>query len=803
MSTGRGPLENDTVRDVILPRLRESGWSDGQIREQYYLRAQTVTSTGGITRDLGKGFADLVLEATPGTPVAVVEAKREYRSAEIAIQQAIRYAQQLDAPLAYGSNGSVIIERNLRTGTERIVDTFADPALAWEEYALHHDLDRNGVDLVAEPFNRRRQTVTGDVIEPRPYQVVAINRTLTAIARGAQRVLLLMATGTGKTFTAMQIVAKLRAHDRRVRPNHNYRVLYLADRSALLEQPIRNDFQPAFGNEAIRRVLGGTDKSREIYFATYQSLTNEFSEDGAKLLEYGRDFFDLVIVDECHRGSADENSKWRAVLDHFSSAIHLGLTATPRDDTVNSYDYFGAPVFTYSLREGIDDGYLAKYRVRRVVLSPDAYGWEPTAGQVDRFGRDIPEGLYGTRDFERVVSLLERTRLAAGHLSGILRTHPSPRAIVFCVDVEHAAEMRRALIAENPDAVSSDPSWVVRIVGEEADKDDLLETFCDATGVSPAVATTSRLLSTGIDVVDLTHVVLFRPIGSMIEFKQIIGRGSRLHPDKGKTSFDIVDYVGASAKFEDPGFDGYPATTTIETVDLRGNVVDRTGDDEPDGSGDVDSTGIQVSEPIPPFAVSARPDVDAPAPLRKLYVDSGDFGIESDTLLVPDRSSGRLELTDFGAFVRERLRLVGDAEELRRQWTHADSRAKLKQMLETEQISLEEIVAQVGGTDVDPLDALHFVAWNLPTRTRAERAKHARSTHAAELERLSAQARAILEGLLQRYETYGVEELEHTEVFTLDPLASLGSVTELASAMGGADELRAQLEVVQEWLYSA
>lgn len=755
-------------------------------------------------RDAGRGFADLVLEATPGTPVAVIEAKREYRTADDAMQQAIKYAVKVDAPLAYGTNGVEIIEHNLRTGRERRVEAFAPPAAAWAEYVAANDLDDAGAALVAQPFNRARTSVAGDVIRPRPYQVCAINRTLAAISRGEERALLLMATGTGKTFTAMQIVAKLRTYAQISSPDSNYRVLYLADRDALLDQPMRKDFRPAFGGDPVLRVLGGAELSREIYFASYQSLTG--ASEGAVLLGFPQDFFDLVIVDECHRGSADENSRWRAVLEHFKSAVQLGLTATPRDDRVQSYEYFGNPLFEYSLRDGIRDGYLAPYRVRRVALSPDVEGWEPGPGERDRFGREIPDDLYETRDFERVISLLSRTRLAARHLSRLLRDHANPRAIVFCVDTEHASEMRRALIDENSDLVRVDPDWVVRIVGVEGEKQRLLDDFCDPTRGIPAVATTSRLLSTGVDVEDLTHVVLFRAVGSMIEFKQIIGRGTRLYPEKGKVAFEIVDYVGASAKFNDPTFDGYPAHVTLERIDATGEVVESIDgledaeslEDRQDAAGN----GARAQEPDPPVGLDPG-SRDGANRREKYYVDAGDFDVESETVLLADSSSGALKLTEYGAFMRDRIRQLGDPETVRREWAHTDSRDRLRAALADAGVDLDELVTAIGIPGIDPLDALHHLAWNLPTRTRSERARRVRETRAVELSGLEARARAVLEGLLQRYEAYGISELETPEVFKLRPLSDLGSVRELAHAIKNPEGLHGQLRLVQEWLYSA
>lgn len=789
----------------MLPALAASGWSADQVRPEYQVKADRVLTSGGISKDLGDGRVDYVLEAVTGVPVAVVEAKREYRKPADGMGQALRYAQQLDVPVAYSTNGRGIVEHDLVAGTERDVDSFGTPAELWSAYRTRHGLDADGARLIEQSFNRRRVDIDGNVIQPRWYQTVAVHRVLRAIATEQQRVLLLMATGTGKTFTAMQIVAKLRAYHAATRSDRTYRVLFLADLDVLLKQPMSKDFRPAFGDDPVHRVKGGINTSREIYFASYQAMTGPGDVD-TLFGDYPSDFFDLVIVDECHRGSATQDSSWRRVLDHFAGAVQLGLTATPkRDAHIDSYAYFGAPVFEYSLRQGIEDGFLAPFRVRRVVLSPDAEGWTPEPSQLDRFGREIPDGLYSTRDFERVVSLLVRTELAATHLSVILRRDPTARAMVFCVDQQHAEDMRRALIAANPELVARDPEWVSRIVGSEPDKVRLLEAFTDPESDSPVIATTSRLLSTGVDVEDLKLVVLFRPIGSMVEFKQIIGRGTRLYPAKGKTSFEIVDYVGATAKFDDPGFDGPPIRTSREEVDGTGEVTA----EEEDGTQTAEPADADtVAEPAPDFQPGdPKPAEQPPAPSEptKLYIDTGEFHVVAEAVQVPDTTTGRLRLTEYGEHVKGVVRsMASSAGDFIARWARSPSRDEIVDELASRGIALADLPAdRATHADVDPLDVLLQVAWNVPARTRAERARRVRETHATEIAELSATAQQVLNTLLDRYAVHGIGDVTSTEVLSVPPIRSVGSPVEIAKEFGGTRGWHQQLDQLQAWLYSA
>jgi type I restriction enzyme R subunit len=813
MANLRGRTERGTCSEYVLPALMASGWTEVMIRPEYAVKHDRVTSIGGVMRTIGDGRVDYVLEAVPGVPTAALEAKREYSTASQGLQQAIRYAQQLDAPLAYSTNGHGFVERNLMTGSERTLQTLPTPAEMWSIYAKWHGLDAEGQDLLSKPFNRNRTDVSGNVVEPRWYQTMAVHRVLRAMSAGQRRILLLMATGTGKTLTAMQIVAKLRAYERAKHPERNYRVLYLADLDVLLKQPMEKDFKSAFGAEPLHRVLGGRNTSREIYFSSYQALTGQGADTDKLFSDYGADFFDLVIVDECHRGSANADGQWRQILDHFTSAVQIGLTATPkRTREIDSYDYFGDPVFEYSLRQGIEDGYLAPYRVRRVLLSPDVDGWQPAPGELDRYKRDIPDGVYSTRDFERVVSLLKRTELAAGHLSSLLRSAPG-RVMIFCVDQQHAEDMRAAMVQVNPDMVRADPEWVVRIVGSERDKVRLLDDFSDPDMDTPVVATTSRLLSTGVDVPDLKYVVLFRPIGSMVEFKQIIGRGTRLYPDKGKTSFTIVDYVQATDLFDDPDFDGTPSGRSTDVIDDHGNI---THPDEEQLADDLavaeDDPGFTVTDPT----MGDDPQVDngsvvggpggptlgAPPLSPKLFVDDGVFRVVAEMLHIPDTATGKLRLVEFSEYVGATVRsIAGDPGDLARRWANIPDRDEIVARLKEHDIDLPSLAE--GAADYDPLDVLLKLAYNQVPLTRAERARNVRAQHAAEIDALSQKAQQVVTTLLDEYADHGVDSITSGEALAVPRLAGLGSQVQLAREFGGSHGWHQQQDQLQSWLYTA
>ena len=764
------------------------------------------------------GIADYVL-AIGGVPLVVVEAKREGADKSDGMQQALDYARRLEAPLAVSTNGRRHVLHDRTRGVEREIARLPEPREAWASYEAWvagiqgAPLDAETRSALQIPFDRSLTDDGGTKVKvPRYYQRLAVHAVIRAIGRGERRALLLMATGSGKTFTALQLVHKLRSQAAKHSDGRPFRVLYLADRDFLVSDP-KTDFTQAFGDAVHRLRAGDLGKSRELHFATYQAMDRTAADvDDAVPSEEGvepslfhalpRDFYDLVVVDECHRGSASVESSWRGILEHFSDAVQVGLTATPKRDTnVDTYDYFGDPVFEYSLRQGIEDGFLAPYRVRRAVLSVDAFGYSPSADLVDRYGREVPAGLYGTRDFERSLSLPDRTAAMARHLTGVLADDPGARAAVFCVDAEHAQQMRQALMEADPDRTRENPAWVARIVGSEPEKTRLLEEFTSPERTIPTVATTARLLSTGIDIQDLRYVVLCRPVGSMVEFKQIIGRGTRLYPPKGKQDFWVVDYVGASERFSDKEFDGQPlAPTTTEVIGVDGEVVSTDGaDDETGGDAQVEPGILEVAEPGEDFAVEPGGALDGPP--RKLYVDGLDVTILAEQVMIIDPTSGEHRMVEHRQYVGAQTRsLFPGVDVLRQRWSDGELRAQVRHDLAARGITIEDLVRFTGMEDADPFDVVAHVAWDLTPLTRRERAEGLRRRHAERLDTLSAVAREVVDAVLDRYAEKGPDEIS-VAALKVPPLPRYGLPIQLAEEFGGPDGLRSWLSDLQDWLY--
>jgi type I restriction enzyme R subunit len=788
----RGPLESDTCRDYILPRLREAGWRDEQIvQERFFTDGRIVPTVRGHRREPGKR-ADYLLEIEPGFAIAVLEAKRLYKLPSDGLQQAMRYAEILNLPFAYASNGHGIVEHDYDTGRETKLDSFPTPDELWRRYRAWRGIEEKIEGDLLLPFNRDLRNPDGSVKEPRYYQTIAINAAVEATLAGRQRLLLTMATGTGKTFVALQVVWKLWSS--KWKGERRPRILYLADRNILVDQPITREFVPVFGSDAVWKVSGAAKTGRDIFFALYQSIGETTGSDGI-FRDYPADYFDLIIVDECHRGSARDESNWRGILEHFAPATQLGMTATPlREENVDTYRYFGNPLFEYSLAQGIEDGFLAPYRVRRVVLSSDTEGWKPTPQQIDLFGREIPAGTYTTAQFERIVSLLMRTRAAARHLTDYLREHGRfGKTIVFCVDSEHAEQMRLALHEANGDLTRQYPHYVARIVSAEGDVGrEHLENFVDPEKETPVIATTSKLLSTGVDIPTCRNIVLFKPIGSIVEFKQIIGRGSRLYPDQDKLSFTILDYSGATALFADPDFDGLPERIVEEEVDDAGVTISQAIELE-----------SEIESDEKPPEVAALEEIEGKE-AQKYYIDDGEIYVTAEAVYLLVEGGTSLTVVRYEDYVADQVRrLYPAAGDLRARWRHADGRDEVLAALDSRGITLAELADRTGLEDADPFDLLVHVAWNGALTSRRDRAARLRREHGEFFGHFGPEAREILDELLDKYADHGVDQLDDLRILEVPPLSERGTPVEIAARFGGARQLRNAVDELQELLYAA
>ncbi|MCB4861085.1 DEAD/DEAH box helicase family protein [Sphingobium sp. PNB] len=783
--------EADTCRKHVVPKLQAAGWDNDP-----HSIAEQRSITDGRVIPMGKGFirkppkrVDYLLRHTRDFPIAVVEAKASYRTAFDAVQQAREYAEMLGLKFAYATNGADIIEIDYFTGRENRISAYPTPDELWQRYQTGSGI--TGISQVSQllaPYNHDGGKA------PRYYQQIAINRTIEAILGGKKRVLLTMATGTGKTVVAFQLCWKLwSSRWNRTGEHRKPRILFLADRNILIDDPKDKTFAP-FGDARHKIASGEIVFSREMYFAIYQALAEDERREGL-FRDYPSDFFDLIIVDECHRGSARNDSSWRAILEHFKPAFQLGMTATPlRDDNRDTYLYFGNPIYEYSLRQGIDDGFLAPYRVHRVVTAWDAAGWRPSNEELDRYGRSIPDDEYQTKDFERVVALRARTEAIARHLTDFLKkTDRFAKTIVFCVDQEHAAEMREALVNLNSDLVAQYPDYVVRVTADEgAIGRGHLSRFQDVEKESPVILTSSQLLTTGVDAPTCKNVVLARVVGSMSEFKQIIGRGTRLRDDYGKLWFNIIDYTGTATRmFADPVFDGDPARITEEEITEDGETTSVTETESPPG-GDTD---------VP---VDGEPGIIEPSTTepRKFYFDGGHVEVVAHLVHELDPNGKQLRVVKYTDYAAESVRSIATSTaELRSRWADADKRRDIIEALAERGIDFGELIEQSGQPDADPFDLLCHLAFNAPLRTRRERAQRVKMERKDFFERFSPEAREILDELLEKYADHGDAQFVLPDVLRVPPISTHGQPAEIIRLFGGADQLRTAVNDLQELLY--
>lgn len=780
--------EADTCRQYVLPKLYAAAWEDDYIAEQRFITDGRIVPLGQ-KRHLRKERLkpDYILYLKRNYPIAVVEAKIEYRLPGDGLQQAITYAEMLGVNFAYSTNGKGIVERDLKAGTERDLTEFPTPDELWDRLRGVNQL--NQPEDAADALIAYYEEIGGKTA--RYYQQVAINRAVEAVLKGQRRILLTMATGTGKTFVAFQIVWRLWKAERKKR------ILFLADRNVLIDQAKDRTFHP-MGDAAIK-IRGRAVKSREMYFALYQALAG--TGDGPNLYEkYPRDFFDLIIVDECHRGSSRDESSWRKILEYFEPAQQIGLTATPkRNDNVDTYAYFGEAIYTYSLKQGIDDGFLAPYRVQRIIPSSDAFGIGVEEGTRDRLGREIPEGLYGTKDFERVLSVLSRTEAVARHLTDYLKsTDRYGKTIVFCVDQEHALDMRNALVRLNQDMVKIHKHYVARVVSDEGKHGrNHLDNFQDPEREEPVILTTSQMLTTGVDAPTCRNVVLFRAIGSMTDFKQIIGRGTRLSPEHEKYFFTILDYTGATELFYDKEFDGDPVARERVEINEAGDVVTVT-DETPQ-----EETAVSSDYPYDiPDAGLGDELLKEPS---KYYLDGEPVYIVGQQAFELDPENNVLRTLSFTDYVGEHVRrLVPDAAHLQNAWPLNEQRADIVEALEKVGITLEELADKTGRLDADPLDLLLHVAYNAPLLTRKERAEKIRQTKPNFFNTYTPAARQILDELLNKYADFGLVQLEDLGgVLKVPPFSQYGTTGEIAALFGGAAQMRKAVNALKVMLYEA
>ena len=790
--------EADTCRVYVLPKLYAAAWTDDQIQEQHsFTDGRIIPGTKKIRR-LKQKRADYRLRYTRDFPIAVVEAKASYKTAGEGLQQAKEYAEILDLKFAYATNGKEIIEFDFLTGIERKIDAFPSPAELWARL-------RQGRKLPDE--KAAEQLLTPCLHQPgkqlRYYQEIAVNRVIEAILMGTTRILLTMATGTGKTLTAFQICWKLwNALWNRTGEHRRPKILYLADRNILIDDPKDKTFAP-FGDARWKITGRKISKGREIYFAIYQAIAEDDNRPGL-YREYPPDFFDLIIIDECHRGSARDESSWREILEYFKPAYQLGLTATPKCDTnTNTYAYFGNPVYTYSLRQGIDDGFLAPYRVHRIITTYDALGWRPSKGELDRYGKEIPDEEYQTKDFERAVALLARTKAIAKAITDFLKkTNRLDKTIIFCVDQEHADEMRRQLNNLNADLVQQNPNYVCRVTSDEGDVGlGHLSKFQDVEtdAKSPVILTTSQLLTTGVDAPTCKNIILARVVNSMVEFKQIIGRGTRLRDDYGKYFFNILDFTQSTRLFADPEFDGDPAIITEQGIDDEGNPTGEeteVGQDEPE-DGEDDGRRWRRSLVAPVKAAAAKS-------VRNTMSMAGKSKSRPiwSTNLTPTASNSRSSNTP--TTPRPRCgTLFPNAADLRKKWADPACRNEIIEALAERGIEFDELADAAKQPDADPFDLLCHVAFNAPLRTRRERADRLKKDRKDFFDKYAPEARGILEELLEKYTQHGTAQFVIPDILKVPPLSEHGNVLEIADKFGGVDKLREAVVELQTLLYAA
>ena len=797
--------ERDICTKFITPAILEAGWTQTQFREEVNLTDGRVMVRGRLASRVknpeakgGPKRADYVLYAKPNVPIAVVEAKQAKFSVGHGMQQALTYAEMLDAPFAISSNGNGFLLHD-RTGitqpTEREIILNAFPTFddLWPLYQQWKGLAQvKKAKLIEQPYYS-----DGSGKEPRYYQRVAINRSVEAIAKGQQRVLLVMATGTGKTYTAFQIIWRLwKAKDKK-------RILFLADRNILVDQTMQQDFAP-FGEVMHKVTNREVKKNYEIYLALYQAVTGR--EEWKQIYrQFPSDFFDLVVIDECHRGSAAEDSAWRDILEYFSTATHLGLTATPKETKdVSNITYFGDPIYTYSLKQGIEDGFLAPYKVIRIATDVDAVGYTPEKGKVDKLGQLIEQREYNTKDFDRNLVLEKRTELVASKVWEYLKsTDPMAKTIVFCDDQDHAERMRQALVKLIP-AAASNRRYVMRITGEDKEGKAQLSYFIDNDEPYPVIATTSKLLTTGVDAKTCKLIVLDQNINSMTEFKQIIGRGTRLREDYQKLYFTIMDFKGATRLFADPDFDGEPVV--IYEPKLGDPVVPPEDEINPEPEPNkYPELGDSDHPPYNPAPEESYGDDPTTGGRTRYVIDDVSVKVAATREQYLD-ADGKLITEDYRVLLKADIQKAlqsefGSLTDFLRRWNEAERKQAVLEALADQGLPLEILQQAIpNGDTMDAFDLVAHVAFNQKPLTRRERANNVKKRDV--FGKYGDEAKSVLEALLEKFADHGVQDIEDAKVLELPPFDQFGSKTQIRRGIfGGVEQYSQAIHELEQALY--
>lgn len=807
--------ERDICTKFITPAIEKAGWDKiTQLLEEVSFTDGRIHVRGKLTARGERKRADYILYYKPNIPIAIVEAKDNKHSIRSGIQQALNYADILDIPCVFSSNGDgFLFHDKTATGeaieTELDNDNFPTPEQLWEKYKVYKGIETPEQEQVSA----QDYFFDGSGRTPRYYQQIAVNRSVEAIAKGQDRVLLVMATGTGKTYTAFQIVHRL------WKAGAKKRILFLADRTALIDQTRRGDFKHfkdkmtiikkkvvtnSKGKEELvssnKKGIDSTDKAYEVFLGLYQGLTNnEGVEDAFK--DFSPEFFDLIVIDECHRGSAKEDSAWREILKYFNKATHVGLTATPKETKeVSNSEYFGDPVYTYSLKQGIDDGFLAPYRVIRVNLNIDAEGWRPEQGKTDVEGNEVKDRVYNRKDFDRTLVIEERTKIVASKLTEFLKGYDRfAKTIVFCSDIDHAERMRTALSKLNSDLVAQNYKYIMQITGDNDEGKRELDNFINPEEVHPVIATTSELMTTGIDAQTCKIIVLDSEIKSMTKFKQVVGRGTRINEEFDKRYFTILDFRNATDLFADKDFDGDPIRVKPVSQDTDlGGVVD---EEEKDKTPIIDpETGqeIEIDKPDIRYPTPGTPTDKVHEPREKVYVNGVDVSILISREMYFD-NNGKPITTSLKDHTKELIKgKFASLDDFLARWNTTDKKEVIIKELEQQGVLVEALRDAVN-REVDLFDLICHVAFEQPPLTRKERANNVKKRNY--FTKYGEQARNVLESLLDKYADEGVTNIESMDVLKVQPFTEFGSPMEIIKKFGSKAKYIAAIKELEIELY--